>query len=173
MSIVLKSSNEKHNFLFANLHFFLHNSFFKLFCIAMKDLFPYKGKKVTVTQDMCDFNGHMNVTFIKEVFEQGWEFTLKDFGFDESYLEQGYSSFTLEDNYRFKKEDIKFIKNVEKQEILQELDNFTGIINEDDNIDNKITYELKTHELQDKIETILFLVLLINELITNTLGVFI
>ncbi len=104
MSIVLKSSNEKHNFLFANLHFFLHNSFFKLFCIAMKDLFPYKGKKVTVTQDMCDFNGHMNVNFIKEVFEQGWEFTLKDFGFDESYLEQGYSSFTLEDNYRFIKE---------------------------------------------------------------------
>ena len=70
----------------------------------MKDLFPYVGKPVTVTEEMCDFNGHMNVNFIKEVFEQGWEFTNKEFGFDEAYLNSGFSSFTLEDNYRFKKE---------------------------------------------------------------------
>ena len=49
----------------------------------MKNLFPYIGKEVTVTEDMCDFNGHMNVNHIKAVFEQGWEFTTKDFGFDE------------------------------------------------------------------------------------------
>ena len=70
----------------------------------MKNLFPYEGKEVIVTQDMCDFNGHMNVNHIKEVFEQGWEFTSEDFGFDEKYLESGFSSFTLEDNYRFQKE---------------------------------------------------------------------
>tara|TARA_B100000686_G_scaffold345753_1_gene430929 strand:+ start:1431 stop:1904 length:474 start_codon:yes stop_codon:yes gene_type:complete len=70
----------------------------------MKDLFPYVGKPVTVTKEMCDFNGHMNVNFIKEVFEQGWEFTIEDLGFDEEYLNSGFSSFTLEDNYRFKKE---------------------------------------------------------------------
>ena len=33
----------------------------------MKDLYPYIGKTVTVTKEMCDFNGHMNVNFIKEV----------------------------------------------------------------------------------------------------------
>ena len=70
----------------------------------MKNLFPYTGKEVIVTQEMCDFNGHMNVNYIKEVFEQGWEFTTKDFGFNDEYLKSGFSSFTLEDNYRFKKE---------------------------------------------------------------------
>jgi acyl-CoA thioesterase FadM len=70
----------------------------------MKNLFPYEGKEVIVTQDMCDFNGHMNVNHIKEVFEQGWEFTSDDFGFNDEYLESGFSSFTLEDNYRFQKE---------------------------------------------------------------------
>ena len=70
----------------------------------MKDLFPYVGKPVTVTVNMCDFNGHMNVNFIKAVFEQGWEFTCEDFGFNDEYLASGFSSFTLEDNYRFKKE---------------------------------------------------------------------
>ena len=70
----------------------------------MKNLFPYVGKQVTVTQDMCDFNGHMNVNYIKEVFEQAWEFATEDFGLNEEYLKSGFSSFTLEDNYRFKKE---------------------------------------------------------------------
>ena len=46
----------------------------------MKNLFPYVGKQVTVTQDMCDFNGHMNVNYIKKVFEQAWEFAEEDFG---------------------------------------------------------------------------------------------
>ena len=70
----------------------------------MKDLYPYIGKTVTVTKEMCDFNGHMNVNFIKEVFEQGWEFTSEEFGLDDEYLKSGFSSFTLEDNYRFQKE---------------------------------------------------------------------
>lgn len=70
----------------------------------MNNLFPYVGKEVIVTQDMCDFNGHMNVNHIKAVFEQGWEFTSEDFGFNDEYLQSGFSSFTLEDNYRFQKE---------------------------------------------------------------------
>ena len=52
----------------------------------MKEIFPYKGRSVTVTQDMCDFNGHMNVNHIKAVFEQGWEFGSKEFGFDDDYF---------------------------------------------------------------------------------------
>jgi len=70
----------------------------------MKEIFPYEGRPVTVTQDMCDFNGHMNVNHIKAVFEQGWEFGSKEFGFDDDYFKEGFSSFTLEDNYRFAKE---------------------------------------------------------------------
>ena len=96
-------SAEKHNFdLQICLHFSTIQSFKHL--LNMKDLFPYVGKPVTVTKEMCDFNGHMNVNFIKEIFEQGWEFTIEDFGFDEEHFKSGFSSFTLEDNYRFKKE---------------------------------------------------------------------
>ena len=70
----------------------------------MKELFPYVCEPVTVTKDMCYFNGHMNVNYIKKVFEQGWDFVNTDFGFNEDYFNEGFSSFTLEDNYRFKKE---------------------------------------------------------------------
>ena len=34
----------------------------------MKNKFPYKGDTVTVTKDMCDMNGHMNVSFYSKVF---------------------------------------------------------------------------------------------------------
>ena len=67
----------------------------------MKEIFPYEGRSVTVTQEMCDLNGHMNVNHIKAVFEQGWEFGGKEFGFDDDYFKEGFSSFTLEDNYRY------------------------------------------------------------------------
>ena len=59
----------------------------------MKEIFPYEGRSVTVTHDMCDFNGHMNVNHIKAVFEQGWEFGSKEFGFDDDYFKEGFSSF--------------------------------------------------------------------------------
>ena len=36
----------------------------------MKDLFPYIGETIIVTQEMCDFNGHMNVNFIKKVLSR-------------------------------------------------------------------------------------------------------
>ena len=48
----------------------------------MIELFPYVGQTVTVSEEMCDFNGHMNVNHIKKVFEQGWEFSCNDFGLD-------------------------------------------------------------------------------------------
>jgi acyl-CoA thioesterase FadM len=56
----------------------------------MRDLFPYVGETITVTQDMCDFNGHMNVNFIKEVFEQAWNFANDEFGLNEEYLKSGF-----------------------------------------------------------------------------------
>lgn len=70
----------------------------------MLEIFPYIGKTVTVTEEMCDFNGHMNVLHIKNIFQQGWEWSGSDFGLNEEYFNDGFSTFTLEDNYRFKKE---------------------------------------------------------------------
>ena len=79
----------------------------------MKKLFPFQGKTVKVTKDMCDFNGHMNVNHIKKVFEQGWEFAASEFGINEEHFVNGFSSFTLEDNYRFKKaRSLEITKNI-------------------------------------------------------------
>ena len=35
----------------------------------MKDKFPYLGKDVLITQDMCDLNEHMNVIYYAKIFE--------------------------------------------------------------------------------------------------------
>jgi acyl-CoA thioester hydrolase len=70
----------------------------------MIKLFQHIGKAVIVQEDMCDFNGHMNVLHIKDVFQQGWEWTTSAFGLNDEYFNDGFSTFTLEDNYRFQKE---------------------------------------------------------------------
>ena len=33
----------------------------------MKDIFPTPGGSVTVTDEMCDMNGHMNVRFYQTI----------------------------------------------------------------------------------------------------------
>ena len=35
----------------------------------MKNKFPYPGITKKVTEEMCDLNGHMNVTFYTKIFE--------------------------------------------------------------------------------------------------------
>ena len=47
----------------------------------MKNKFPYKGNIVTVTKDMCDMNGHMNVSYYSKVFDEGGFELYKDLGF--------------------------------------------------------------------------------------------
>ena len=37
----------------------------------MKNKFPYPGIAKKVTKEMCDLNGHMNVTFYTKIFEEG------------------------------------------------------------------------------------------------------
>ena len=39
----------------------------------MENKFPYKGDVVTVSKDMCDMNGHMNVAFYSKIFDEGSE----------------------------------------------------------------------------------------------------
>ena len=37
----------------------------------MKNKFPYPGITKKVAEEMCDLNGHMNVTFYTKIFEEG------------------------------------------------------------------------------------------------------
>ena len=70
----------------------------------MKELFPYHGEKILVTQKMCDHNGHMNTGSYTKCFDGCWGQMYSDMGFDDEYFKRGYSSFTLEENLKYFKE---------------------------------------------------------------------
>ena len=70
----------------------------------MKPL-PYNPDSVIVTQEMCDHNGHMNVNYYYQLFDSTYtSFYIDELGFDEDYMERGFSTFTLEDSIRYLKE---------------------------------------------------------------------
>ena len=69
----------------------------------MKEKFPYTGNDVTITEEMCDLNGHMNVLYYAQIFEDEFPF-YSSLGFTSDYFQEGYSFFTLEMNIRYLKE---------------------------------------------------------------------
>ena len=70
----------------------------------MKPL-PYNPDSVIVSKEMCDHNGHMNVNYYYQLFDSTYtSFYIEELGFDEAYMEKGFSTFTLEDSIRYLKE---------------------------------------------------------------------
>jgi acyl-CoA thioesterase FadM len=66
---------------------------------------PYSVDVIKVTQDMCDHNGHMNVKYYYQLFDDAYtKMYIENLGFDEDYLASGFSTFTLEDSIRYLKE---------------------------------------------------------------------
>ena len=72
----------------------------------MKNKFPYLGISKTVTEEMCDLNGHMNVTFYTKIFEEGSYEMFNQLGMGFDYINSGFSTFTLEQNLRYVKENL-------------------------------------------------------------------
>ena len=69
------------------------------------NVFPYSAKPVEITEKMCDLNGHMNVLYYNEILGFAFgNFYSIDMGFSDEYFDAGFSSFTLEDNYKYLKE---------------------------------------------------------------------
>ena len=67
----------------------------------MKPL-PYIHDSITVTESMCDHNGHMNVNHYYKLFDSTYtSFYINELGFDEEYIKSGFSTFTLEDSIRY------------------------------------------------------------------------
>tara|TARA_Y200000002_G_scaffold118888_1_gene97338 strand:+ start:69 stop:548 length:480 start_codon:yes stop_codon:yes gene_type:complete len=63
---------------------------------------PYVHDSITVTQDMCDHNGHMNVNYYYKLFDSTYtSFYIDELGFDDGYIKSGFSTFTLEDSIRY------------------------------------------------------------------------
>ena len=67
----------------------------------MKEKFPYPGNPITVTTEMCDMNGHMNVADYARIFDDGSTELYQDMGFTDKYFKKGFSSFTLEMNIQY------------------------------------------------------------------------
>ena len=67
----------------------------------MKEKFPYSGNPITVTTEMCDMNGHMNVADYARIFDDGSTELYQDMGFTDKYFKEGFSSFTLEMNIQY------------------------------------------------------------------------
>ena len=67
----------------------------------MKPL-PYKHATIKVTEEMCDHNGHMNVNYYYKLFDNTYtSFYIEELGFNQKYMESGFSTFTLEDSIRY------------------------------------------------------------------------
>ena len=66
---------------------------------------PYSVDAVKVTQEMCDHNGHMNVKYYYQLFDDVYtQMYIENLGFDDDYLASGFSTFTLEDSIRYLRE---------------------------------------------------------------------
>jgi len=97
----------------------------------MKPL-PYNPESITVTQEMCDHNGHMNVNYYYQLFDSTYtSFYIDELGFGDDYLESGFSTFTLEDNIRYLKEfrlDDKVYPSFMLYKVNKKLLHFVGIL---------------------------------------------
>ena len=73
-----------------------------------KSSFPHCSEPITISQDMCDHNGHMNVLNYSKLFIAGLEdFYSDQLGFTKGYRNSGFSSFILEENIKYSKECLK------------------------------------------------------------------
>jgi len=67
----------------------------------MKPL-PFNPDSITVTKEMCDHNGHMNVNYYYQLFDSTYtSFYIDELGFGDDYIKSGFSTFTLEDSIRY------------------------------------------------------------------------
>ena len=101
----------------------------------MKPL-PYIHDSITVTQSMCDHNGHMNVNHYYKLFDSTYtSFYINELGFDEDYIKSGFSTFTLEDSIRYLNEftlDEKVYPSFILYKANKKLLHFIGILQNED-----------------------------------------
>ena len=101
----------------------------------MKPL-PYIHTPITVSEEMCDHNGHMNVNYYYKLFDSTYtSFYINELGFDKAYMDSGFSTFTLEDNIRYIKEftlDQKVFPSFVLYKANKKLMHFVGILQNKD-----------------------------------------
>ena len=108
---------------------------------------PYISKPIIVSKEMCDHNGHMNVNYYYKLFDSVYtDMYCSDLGFDDKYLQSGFSTFTLEDSIRYLKEfrlDDKVYPSFHLAKVNKKLLHFVGILHNEN------------HELSAIFETVL------------------
>ena len=96
----------------------------------------YIHDSITVTESMCDHNGHMNVNHYYKLFDSTYtSFYINELGFDEDYIKSGFSTFTLEDSIRYLNEftlDEKVYPSFILYKANKKLLHFIGILQNED-----------------------------------------
>ncbi len=98
---------------------------------------PYVHDVINVSEEMCDHNGHMNVNYYYKLFDSTYtSFYIDELNFGQSYIDSGFSTFTLEDNIRYLKE-FKLNEPVYPSFILHKVNkklmHFVGILKNEEN----------------------------------------
>ena len=98
---------------------------------------PYVHDVINVSEEMCDHNGHMNVNYYYKLFDSTYtSFYIDELNFGQSYIDSGFSTFTLEDNIRYLKE-FKLNESVYPSFILHKVNkklmHFVGILKNEEN----------------------------------------
>jgi acyl-CoA thioester hydrolase len=69
--------------------------------------FPYEAPIFRVSKDMCDQNGHMNVAYYLQAFDENSRDLFEELGFTKEYFQNGFSCFAIEDSLRYLREFLK------------------------------------------------------------------
>ena len=113
-----------------------------------ENILPYVAPTFSVSNDMCDQNGHMNVSYYLQDFDENSRYLFEEIGFDEDYLQMGYSCFAIEDSLRYMHEFLEgedVISNFRIHDFNKKLIHIVGVLLNKDKKLSAISETLVVH----------------------------
>ena len=111
-------------------------------------IFPYLAPTFSVKNEMCDQNGHMNVAYYLQAFDENSRNLFEEIGFDQGYLQMGYSCFAIEDSLRYMHEFLEgedVISNFRIHDFNKKLIHIVGVLLNKDKKLSAISETLVVH----------------------------
>ena len=113
-----------------------------------ESIFPYVAPTFSVKNEMCDQNGHMNVAYYLQAFDENSRDLFEKIGFDEGYLQMGYSCFAIEDSLRYMHEFLEgenIISMFRIHDFNQKIIHIVGVLMNEDKKISAISETLVVH----------------------------
>ena len=113
-----------------------------------ENIFPYVAPTFSVSHNMCDQNGHMNVAYYLQAFDENSRNLFEEIGFDEDYMQMGYSCFAIEDSLRYMHEFLEgedVISNFRIHDFNKKLIHIVGVLLNKDKKLSAISETLVVH----------------------------